>query len=86
MSDDAQHNPLKGWHFRKEFHAGHVITTLGFLIAAVLAWSRLEQMASDHERRLAVIERRAEDDDTPARLARIEALLEILVNEREREP
>lgn len=83
MAEDS--NPLKGWHFRKELHAGHLITTLAMIIAATLAWSRLEQMSADHERRLAVIERRAETDDTPQRLARIEALLEILVRRYQEE-
>lgn len=32
-----------GWHLRKEIHIGHILTTVGFILAAFSAWSNLDK-------------------------------------------
>lgn len=67
--------PLQGWHVRKDVNIGHIITTFAMCVAAIMGYAEIKAQSADHERRIAIIEARAEDDDTGERLAAIEAIL-----------
>ena len=71
MSD----GPLQGWHVRKDVNIGHIVTTIAMIIAATMGYAEVKSNQADHERRIAIIEARAENDDTAERLAAIEAIL-----------
>lgn len=74
---------LQNWHFRKEFHAGHIFTTVMMVAALVAGWINIEirlaeltQRTQDTERRIEIMENILREDDTAERLARIEVALE----------
>jgi|OM-RGC.v1.030367494 hypothetical protein len=74
---------LRDWHFRKEFHAGHVVATLAVLGGMVAVWvdsqrtqAALKAQIEMHERRISLIEEVLREDQTDERLARIEVSIE----------
>ena len=82
MADNAD-GFFRDWHFRKEFHAGHILATVMMVAALIAGWVNLEvrlaelsQRTLDTERRIEIMEEILREDDTAQRLARIEVALE----------
>lgn len=89
--DEDQEGILKNWHFRREFHAGHIFTTVLMIAALVGVYAdsreqsaRFAAEIAQNQQSITIIQESQRLDQTPERLARIEVSIERLTVTMER--